>query len=351
MQFRRLGKTGFQVSEIGFGAWGIGGGMWGRPDDTEGRKALHKAFELGVNFFDTARVYGGLNSEEGHSEKLLGAFLKEIGRDRVYIASKVPPKNYRWPASANVSIREVFPKDWIIQKVEESLQALAVETIDLMQFHVWQDYFVEDAGWKEAIEQLTKQGKVKSWGLSLNDYQPENCQRTIETGLISTVQLIFNLFHQKPSEVFPFFKKHDVGLIARVPLDEGGLSGNIREDTTFALDDFRRHYFSAERRRELVQRLIPLEKLLGTESKSIPELALRYTLSFDEVSVVIPGMRKESHAVANATVSDGRRLSSELLLKLREHRWERNFYASGWRKVAGWAVSKMVGYFRKVLSS
>lgn len=349
MQYRRLGKTGLSVSEIGFGAWGIGGGMWGRPDDAESQRALHRAFELGVNFFDTARVYGGANSEEGHSEKLLANFVWEVGREKIYLASKIPPKNYRWPAP-KVDIRQVFPRDWIVQKVDESLQALKVETIDLMQFHVWQDYFVEDDGWKEVTSKLTQQGKVRFWGLSLNDYQPENCQRTVETGLISTVQLIFNIFHQKPTEFFPFFKQHDIGVIARVPLDEGGLSGSIKEDSVFAWDDFRRHYFSQPRRQELVQRLSRLEKFLGSEAASLPELALRYTLSFDEVAVVIPGMRQSAHAQANAALSDGRWLSPETLVKLRSESWERNFYAAGWGKIFGWIVTKMMGYFRKALS-
>lgn len=327
MQYRVLGKTGFEVSEVGFGGWGIGGGMWGEVDDEEARRALRRAFELGINFFDTARVYGDTRDRDGHSEKLIGEFLKEVGRDKVLVASKIPPKNYEWPARPDVPLGEVFPNDWIVQKVEESLTALDVGTIDLMQFHVWQDFFVEADGWKETIQKLTDQGKVRFWGLSLNDYQPGNCRRTIETGLIASVQLIFNVFHQKPIEVFPLFKNHGVGVIARVPLDEGGLTGTITEDTVFADDDFRSDYFRGERRTELAGRVRALEHLLGEEVTSLPELALRYVLSFAEVSTVIPGMRKVGHVEANAAIADTGCLSPQLLEKARDHAWERNFYS------------------------
>ena len=329
MECRILGRTGLKVSQIGFGAWGIGGGPWGVVDDIEASKALRRAFELGINFYDTARIYGrgDVRNRDGHSEKLIGKFLREVGRDNAIIASKVPPQNYQWPASPNAPISEVFPKGWIIRKVDESLTSLGVETIDLMQFHVWQDSFAESGEWQEAIQGLTGSGKVRFWGLSLNDYQPENCQRTIETGLISTVQLIFNIFHQKPIEMLPFFSRHKLGVIARVPLDEGGLSGAINENTVFAEDDFRRFYFTAERKSELVKRVSHLTELLGPEASSVPELALRFLLTFDEVSVVIPGMRKVSHVQSNAATGDGRKLSKNLVNELKSFVWERNFYS------------------------
>lgn len=324
MQYRVLGKTGLKVSEIGFGAWGIGGGMWGKRDDLEAARALRRAFDLGINFYDTARVYGGTLNRDGHSEKLIGKFIKEIGRDRVIIASKIPPKNYQWPARMGINVAEVFPRNWIIQKVDESLKALDRDTLDLMQFHVWQDDFADSGEWKETIQELTGQGKVKYWGLSLNDYQPENCRKTIETGLISTAQLIFNIFHQKPIEMLPFFKKHNIGVIARVPLDEGGLTGKITSQSQFG--DFRDDYFKGERKREVFDRAKKLQEVMGVEAKDLPELALRFLLTHLEVSTVIPGMRTVEHVNKNVVVSDSRFLSSGLVTELKNQVWERNFY-------------------------
>lgn len=325
MQYRILGKTGLKISEIGYGGWGIGDfGFWGKSDEEESRRALRRAFELGVNFFDTARVYG--DKLNGRSERLIGQLVREVGRDKIYIASKVPPKNWQWPALPGVPIDEVFPNDWIIKNVHNSLKTLGIETLDLMQFHVWQDTFVQSDGWKETIEKLTRQGKVRFWGLSLNDYQPQNCRRTVETGLLATVQLIFNIFHQKPVAMLPFYKKHKLGVIGRVPLDEGGLVLKEGEEPTFPPGDFRHRYFRAERLPALKKRVTALHRLLGVEAASLAELALRYLLSFDEVSTVIPGMRKVAHVERNAAVADGRHLSSPLLEELRKHAWERNFY-------------------------
>lgn len=327
MKYRVLGKTGFKISEVGFGAWGIGGGMWGSAMLEDSLKTLHRAYDLGVNFYDTAWVYGDQKTRNGQSEKLVGQFAREVGRDKVYIASKVPPKNFNWPALPGVPASKIFPKDWIVEKVNDSLSRLGTDYLDVMQFHVWQDYFVEDPEWQDATRELTKQGKVKFWGLSLNDYQPDNCKKTIETGLISSVQLIFNIFHQMPTAMFPFYKEHNIGVIARVPLDEGGLTGNIKANTVFPQGDFRTGYFKGERKAELSRRVNELRSLLGEEVHDLPELALRYVLSFDEVSTVIPGMRSEKHAIANALICDGRKLSPSLLQELKKYTWERNFYS------------------------
>ena len=245
------------------------------------------------------------------------------------IATKVPPKNFKWPSSPDVPISEVFPSNHIERCVNDSLRSLGVDAIDLVQFHVWQDSFAGDDGWKRITQKLTEEGKVRHWGISINDYQPENCFKTLDTGLISTIQFIFNIFHQKPAEkLLPYARKNNIGLIARVPLDEGGLSGKFTEKTVFVEGDFRRHYFGGERLRELARKTNSLEQLLGTEAKTLPELALRYILSFDEVSAAIPGMRRLGHVEGNASVADGRRLKPELLQKLKTHAWERNFYKS-----------------------
>lgn len=332
MKYRVLGKTEFKVSEIGMGTWQLANdpNCWVGADLKESLKALHRYTELGGNFIDTAWVYGYDNAkpDEHPSEELIGKFLKESGlRDKVVISTKVAPKNFKWPALHGIPISDVFPNEWITKLVEDSLRSLGVDTIDVVHFHVWQDDFVKEDGWKETIQKLTKQGKVKYWGLSLNDYQPSNCFQTLETGLISTVQCIFNIFHQKPQEkLFPFVKKHNIGVIARVPLDEGGLTGKFTGNTKWPEGDFRNVYFQGERLPELVRRTNALKTLLDDEAKTLPELALRFILSHDAVSTTIPGMRKLSFVDSNTAISDGRKLTQELLNKLKDHAWERNFY-------------------------
>jgi len=210
---------------------------------------------------------------------------------------------------------------------------LGVESLDVAQFHVWQDDFADRDEWKKVVERLTREGKVKNWGISVNDYQPSNCLRTLDTGLISTIQFIFNIFHQKPTEkLLPYAKEHGIGLIARVPLDEGGLAGNFTVETEFAEGDLRSKYFSGERLPELVRRTDALKELLGDEAATLAELSLRYILSFDAISTTIPGMRKMKNVEANAAVSDGQRLSVDLLEKLKYQAWERNFYPEGSRE-------------------
>ena len=332
MNYRTLGKTGLKISEVGYGTWQLANdpNCWVGADLKESLKNLHKFSELGGNFIDTAWVYGysDENPERHPSEELIGKFLKESGKkDKMVIATKVAPKNWKWPAWKGIPISEVFPDDHIIKCVDDSLKSLGVDTIDLVQFHVWQDDFVDENSWKETITKIIKSGKVKHWGISINDYQPTNCFRAIETGLISTIQFIFNIFHQRPTEkLLPYAKENNIGLIARVPLDEGGLSGQFTEDTQFEEGDFRSQYFTKGRLKELVIRTEKLKGLLGNEAKTIPELNLRYILSFDEISSVIPGMRKSKHVDANVSVSDGRKLSAGLMEQLKSNAWERNFY-------------------------
>ncbi|MEW5805677.1 MAG: aldo/keto reductase [Patescibacteria group bacterium] len=332
MQYRTLGKTGLKVSEIGFGTWQLANDpdMWVGADLNESLKCLFEFTERGGNFIDTAWVYGySDDAPDRHpSEELIGKFLKLSGkRDRLIIATKIAPLNWKWPAWKNIPMTEVFTPERIENSVNDSLRSLGVGYIDLMQFHVWQDDFVREDWWKELIQKITKQGKVKHWGISINDYQPSNCLKTLDTGLISTVQFIFNIFHQKPTEkLLPYAKAKNIGLIARVPLDEGGLSGEINSKTVFQKGDFRGRYFNRERLVELEKRINDLKILLGKEVNSIPELALRYILSFDAVSTVISGMRKLEHVKNNVVVSDSRKLSSKMMLELQKHAWERNFY-------------------------
>jgi len=334
MLYRTLGKTNFKIAEVGMGTWQLAGKPWGwdAPVESESLKALHRYVELGGNFIDTAYVYGraeepGEKSGRHTSEELIGQFLKESGtRDKMIIATKIPPKNRFWPARLGIPISEVFPDIYIEKMVDASLKALSLNTIDLMQFHVWQDAFVNEDGWKNTIQKITQKGKVKHWGISINDYQPGNCLQTLDAGLVSSIQFIFNIFHQKPTQkLLPYAKTHNIGLIARVPLDEGGLTGRITLDTKFS-DDMRSQYFSSDRLKEFIPRIKKLETLLGPEATSLPELALRYLLSFDALTTVIPGTRKVKYVDFNTSVSSGRKLSQKLLTELKNHAWERNFY-------------------------
>lgn len=321
MKYRTLGKTGLQVSEIGFGAWGIGGEMWQGSDDSESLRALHEAIDLGINCIDTALAYGN-----GHSERLIARVLRERS-ERVYVATKIPPKNNRWPAHKDIPVSEVFPPEYIISKTEESLSNLDVETIDVQQLHVWRDEFLNDTRWLEAIEKLKQEGKIRHFGISINDHEPHSALLAVKHGIVDSIQVIYNIFDQSPAdELFRLCIEQEVGVIVRVPFDEGSLTGTITPETTFPPRDWRNRYFRGDRKREVWERVQDLKKLLDGEASTLPELALRFCLSHPAVSTVIPGMRSTKHVRSNCAVSDGRLLSDELLNELKKHRWVRNFY-------------------------
>jgi aryl-alcohol dehydrogenase-like predicted oxidoreductase len=322
LKTRRLGRTGILASEIGYGAWGIGKGLWVGAEDNESLRALHRACDLGLNFVDTALAYG-----PHHSERLVGRLLKER-RERIMVATKVPPKNLLWPAAAGSRARDVFPADYLVECTEKSLRNLDVEALDVQQLHVWRDEWLAEDGWRDALERLKRDGKVRHFGVSINDHDPGSALEAVASGLFDTVQVIYNVFDQTPArELFPACLRHDVGVIVRVPLDEGGLTGTIRPDSTFADGDFRARYFRGVRRQQVFARAEALAALLGEEAKTLPELALRFCLSAPAVSTVIPGMRRVATVEANVAVSDGRVLSPGLLEKLAAHAWPRNFYS------------------------
>jgi aryl-alcohol dehydrogenase-like predicted oxidoreductase len=321
MNKRTLGRTGLEVSEIGYGSWGIGKTSWIGADDQESLKSLHKAIDLGLNFIDTALGYG-----HGHSERLIGQLLKERS-EQIYVATKIPPKNRQWPAREGVPVEETFPGDHVIESTEESLRNLGIETIDLQQFHVWSDDWVDQGDWLEAIEKLKKQGKINHFGISINDYQPSNAIKLIETGLVDSVQVIYNIFDQSPEdELFPTCQKHNVGVIVRVALDEGGLTGRITPETAFAEGDFRNNYFRGDRKQELVTRIDKITTDLNISTEQMAETALRFVLSHPAVSTVIPGMRSIQNVERNCQIGDGQGLPQEMVQKLKKHRWVRNFY-------------------------
>jgi aryl-alcohol dehydrogenase-like predicted oxidoreductase len=321
MQYRPLGTTGIEVSEIGYGAWGIGGAQWGGADDDESIQALHKAIDLGLNFIDTALAYG-----EGRSERLVGQVVRERP-ETIHVATKVPPKNLIWPAEAGTPVEEVFPGDYVRACAERSLSNLGVERIDLLQLHVWSDEWTDQGDWREAVDELRSAGKIAHFGVSINDHQPANALRLIESGTVETVQVIYNVFDQSPEDdLFPACREHGVGVIARVPLDEGGLTGTIGPDTEFAEGDFRASYFRGDRKAEVRERVQALAADLGIAEGELAEAALRFILSEPTVSAVIPGMRSLRNVERNVAVSDGRGVPEGWRDKLRAHRWVRNFY-------------------------
>jgi aryl-alcohol dehydrogenase-like predicted oxidoreductase len=321
MLYRTLGRTGLEVSELGFGAWGIGGTGWIGADDDESLRALRVAIEHGVNFLDTAYGYG-----DGHSERLVGAAVRESG-ETVYVASKVPPKNERWPAPSGVRAEEAFTADWIVSCTERSLQNLGLETIDVQQFHVWSDEWVGQGDWLDGIERLKRDGKIRFFGVSINDHQPENAIRLVESGLVDTVQVIYNIFDQSPEDVlFPTVRAAHVGVIVRVPLDEGALTGSIRPETTFPKGDFRDRYFAAERRREVWERVQAIAGDVDVEVDQLAEIALRFCLSHPAANVVIPGMRSTRNVERNLRAASAGPLEESQLTRLRRHRWVVDFY-------------------------
>ena len=321
MRYRRLGSTNLQVSEIGYGAWGIGGNQWLGGRDDESQRALQRAFELGLNFIDTALAYG-----DGHSEKLVGQAIRTAA-NRIYIATKIPPKNRVWPASPSTPISEVFPYSYIIESTEQSLKNLGIEQIDLQQYHVWDDAWVGTDEWRRAIEDLTKAGKVRYFGVSISDHNPDSALEVVKTGMIDTVQVIYNIFDQTPEKnLFPLCQERQIGVLARVPLDEGGLTGTITEQTRFEPGEFRESYFRGDRKRQVVEHVEALKKDLGERNATLPQIALQFCLSHPAVSTVIPGMRRISTVESSCAVSDFGKLDDETLAMLKRHAWNRNFY-------------------------
>jgi aryl-alcohol dehydrogenase-like predicted oxidoreductase len=320
MQYRQLGRTGLSVSEIGYGAWGIGGSMWIGAEEDESVRALHRAIELGVNFIDTARGYG-------ESERIVGGVLRGHGSDDVYVATKVPPKNLVWPAPDGVDPMDAFPGSHIRASLEISLAASGLEAFDLLQFHVWSDEWVGRGDWLETVQSLKDEGKIRFFGVSINDYQPENALALVRSGAVDTVQVIHNVFHQQPeASLYPACLEAGVGVIVRVALDEGGLTGRITAGTTFPEGDFRNHFFQGDRPAQVEKHVTALVGELGISTEEVADVALRYVLAQPAVSTVIVGMRTVRNVERNVATSDGVPLPASAVSALHGQRWERNFY-------------------------
>jgi len=316
MQYRKFGRTGWQVSDIGYGMWGMGG--WSGSDDDESLASLQRAVDLGCNFFDTAFVYG-----DGRSENLLGQLVRANSDKKIYTATKIPPKNMQYPTLPEYSLEDCYPPEHIKEFLHKSLKNAGLESFDLLQIHTWNDDWTNDDGWSDMLDALKQQGLIQACGISINRWEPWNGVKAVKSGKIDSVQVIYNIFDQNPEdELFPACAEMDVAVIARVPFDEGTLTGTLTKETTFPEGDWRKGYFTPENLIPSVERADVLKPLVP-ENSSMAEMALRFILSNDTVSTIIPGMRKLKNVEANIASSDKGKLSEELLTELKNHSWIR----------------------------
>ena len=320
MRYRTLGRLGWEISEVGYGMWGIAGGPGGftGADYDTAPECLDLAVELGCNFFDTAQAYG-----RGISEQMLGALLARHSGRRLYVATKIPPKNMEWPPGRDDTLDDVFPPEYLRESTYKSLENIGISRIDLLQLHVWEDRWAKDERWQEALSELKREGVIDAFGISVNRWEPANCLAALDTGLVDVIQVIYNIFDQAPEdELFPRTQRDGIGVIARVPFDEGTLTGTITADSRWPEGDWRNTYFGPENLGPSVEHVAGLTADLAGRMP-LPELALRFILANPAVSTVIPGMRTPGHVRANLGVSEATALDAGLLGDLRRHRWDR----------------------------
>ncbi len=316
MKYRKLGRTGFEVSEIAHGLWGMSG--WSGSDDRESLAAMQLAIDHGCNFFDTAWAYG-----EGKSDGLLGDIMEKNAGKRLYAASKIPPGNLQWPARPQYKYEDVFSAQHVFKYANKIRKQLRVDTIDLLQFHVWDDSWTDNPEFRSTVEKLKQEKWIRFFGLSINRWEPENSIKALRTGLVDAVQVIYNIFDQSPEdELFPACKELNIGVIARVPLDEGSLGGKMTLETRFPKGDWRAGYFGPENLANTVRRVDKLKEIVPA-GMTLPEMALRFILSHPVVSTTIIGMRKDAHVRANIATSGAGPLDTALLAELKKHRWDR----------------------------
>jgi aryl-alcohol dehydrogenase-like predicted oxidoreductase len=316
MKYRKLGRTGIEASDISYGLWGMSG--WSGSDDAGSRQSLQASIDLGCNFFDTAWAYG-----EGKSDGLLGETLTRNKGKRLYSASKIPPLNDRWPATPDYAYKDVFPREHVLKFAKKIREKLGVGTIDVLQFHVWDDHWTGEPDFRRTVEELKSSGLIRWFGLSLNRWEPANGIAAIRTGLVDAVQVIYNIFDQSPEdELFPVCRELNIGVIARVPLDEGSLGGKMTMETRFPADDWRASYFGPENLKPTIDRVEALKKIVPA-GMTLPEMSLRFILSNPDVSTTIIGMRNLNHVKENFATSDAGPLDKALLDELKKHRWDR----------------------------
>jgi aryl-alcohol dehydrogenase-like predicted oxidoreductase len=317
MRYRRFPRCNWDVSDIGYGMWGMGG--WSGSDDVASAAALDRAVGLGCNFFDTALAYG-----DGHSETLLGQLLQRHPTRTLYVATKVPPLNRQWPGKGTTPVDQVFPYGHVMASARASLAHLRTDVVDLLQLHVWDDAWTSDGGWQRAAAELKQRGTIRAFGISVNRWEPQNVLRALDTGLVDAVQVVFNIFDQSPNDVlFPACQRLGVAVIARVPFDEGSLTGTLTAESRWPEGDWRNIYFAAPHLAATLERVAPLNRLAAKWEMSLPDAALRFILAHDAVTTIIPGMRRVRHVEQNLAASEATPLGAAQLAQLRAFRWDR----------------------------
>jgi len=316
MKYRKLGRTGIEASDLSYGLWGMSG--WSGSDDAGSLRSLQASIDLGCNFFDTAWAYGN-----GKSDGLLGETLARNKNKRLFSASKIPPMNDRWPAKPEYAYQDVFPHDHVLKYAKKIRESLGVDSIDVLQFHVWDDSWTDEPEFRKTVEELKSSKMIRWFGLSLNRWEPANGIAAIRTGLVDAVQVIYNIFDQAPEdELLPVCRELNIGVIARVPLDEGSLGGKMTLETSFPADDWRASYFGPENLKPTIERVEALKKIVPP-GMTLPEMSLRFILSNPDVSTTIIGMRNLNHVKENFAASDAGPLDKSLLTELKKHRWDR----------------------------
>ena len=323
MRYRTFGRTGWQVSEIGFGAWQLGGD-WGNVDDIHSIDTLHYAFDKGINFVDTAELYGN-----GHSEEVIGQSLKSWKSTKIYVATKVRPIHWPRPEDKTPQMRGRFPEWYIRENVDHSLKRLGVERIDLYQMHSFMPSAMVELDWLETLHKLRREGKIDRIGVSLRDNEPDEGIDAVAFGIVDSFQVIFNMFEQRPVQrLFPAGENSNSAFIARVPLDSGSLVGNWTTDsyTQFEPGSQPHKMFRGERFAETLKRVQALKDVCSPDFSTLAEAAMRYVLSEPQLSTLIPGMKNRKEVDMNIAYCDGAPFPTELKAQLPPHIWIRNYY-------------------------
>ncbi len=325
MQYRKFGRLGWDISEIGFGAWAVGGG-WGTQTDGDSVTALHRALDLGCNFIDTAQTYG-----QGHSERVIARVLKERkNNERVYVATKIPPDVGMWPPSPYDDVDQRYSEAYLRTRLERSLKDLQTDCIDLVQLHTWTRAFNRNSYAFEVLRRFQREGKLLGIGLSTPEHDQHAVVQPMQDGWIDSVQVIYNIFEQEAqAELFPIAQARNIGVIVRVAFDESSLTGKLKADMHFADGDVRSRFFAGDRIERTLRRVEAIRECVGNEEPDLATAALKFALKPSAVSTVIPGIRNVRQAEMNLAVSGQKQLSDELERKLRNHMWRRGFWYSG----------------------
>jgi aryl-alcohol dehydrogenase-like predicted oxidoreductase len=323
MKFRKLGRTGLNVSEIGFGAWAIGG-SWGPQSEADSVAALNRALDLGVNLIDTAAGYG-----DGKSERIIAAVLKDR-RESIVVATKTPPTDGPWPPSPYCEAAVRYPEKYLRENVEQRLRNLATDRLDILQLHTWTRAWNSNPTPFEVLRAMKKEGKIRFVGISTPEHDQNSVIELMRDGWVDVVQVIYNIFEQEPAaELLPVAQETGTGIIVRVVFDEGSLTGKWTRDTKFPEGDFRRSYFEGDRLTRSVVRAAKVATAVEGTGYTLPQAAIKFALAHPAVGTVIPGMRNVQQAEANCGVSDLPGMTPELQRDLHAHNWRRAFWYGG----------------------